>query len=74
MTKDQSEPVCFSVHGPIRTSPKGSGCSPPISGSVLNQLQLQVALFGSQKLDWTRPLNTIHSLCLPICLGMICCR
>jgi hypothetical protein len=41
----------FLVHGPIRTSSKGFGCSPPISWSVLDLLWLPVALFGSQKLD-----------------------
>ena len=48
----------FSVHGPIRTSPKGSSCGPPISGLVLGWLELLVAPFWSWKLDWTRHLNT----------------
>ena len=58
MTKDQSEPVFFWVHGPIRIGPKGSGCSPPISWLVLDWLWLLVAPFGSQKPDWIGPLNT----------------
>jgi hypothetical protein len=52
----------FSVHGPIRTGPKGSGCGPPISWSVLDRFRLLVAPFGSQKPDWTGPLNTIQLL------------
>jgi hypothetical protein len=56
----------FSVHGPIRTGPKGTGCGPPISWSVLDRLRLPVAPFGSQKLDRTGPLNTsLQRICWP---------
>ena len=57
-SKDWSEPVFFQsinqkglvVGGPVQ--------SPPISGSVLDWLQLLLPHLEVKKPDWTRPLNT----------------